>query len=134
MKKIILILLLAWIPFTLQAAKAQAPTHPMSVPDMIQYYANINHVNPNDMTAVMNCESGGSMNPPGSNDNGHAHGAFQYHVGTWQQFEKEMGTTYDMSSIQDQIIITAWAFAHGKKNQWTCSYITGILKNRSTNL
>ena len=48
-----------------------------------------------------------------------AWGLFQYKIGTWLAFQKEMGVSgLDIMSGADQLRVTRWAMDHGKAGHW----------------
>lgn len=124
MKKTLIIILLGWFVINpIKVSIAEAPDRKVqdySIKELVSHYSSQFQVSQTKMLRVMNCESGGSMNPPGSNDGGRAKGLYQYHQPTWDAFSKEFGKQLDRNSAHDQVMLTAWAFSKGYDYHWTC--------------
>lgn len=72
---------------------------------------------------VIQCESGGRQHDnEGNLIRGKANeiGIAQFKQGTWDAFNKERGTTLDITSKNDQLNMINWAFENGYQNHWSC--------------
>ena len=58
-------------------------------------------------------------------DNGQAYGVYQYHVGTWLDFERWFKVDLNRNSEYDQVKMTAIALSKGYGYRWSCDYKTG---------
>ena len=47
------------------------------------------------------------------------YGTFQYMRKTWEGFSKEYGKPMDITRIEEQAELTAWAFSRGYEGHWT---------------
>lgn len=103
------------------AANAYAATSTTPL-QLIYQWANTYQVSASDMITVMNCESGGNPKAYNGNDpNGGSFGLFQYQIGTFKGWAKELGEERDIWDVEAQIRLTAYAFSKGRQFHWTCS-------------
>lgn len=105
------------------ALPAVVPVAPKTTKEIVVDFAKKYQVSSTEMLGVMQCESKGNQSAVG--DSGHAFGVYQYHVPTFNSFEKRMGEDLDINSKYDQIKLTAWAFSKGYQSHWTCYRIMG---------
>lgn len=122
--KLFLVVGIVYCSISVHTLYAEAPIETVksqtSIEEYVRYYAFVYKTSADILLDVMNCESGGSMKPKGSNDGGRAHGAFQFHIPTWEMFSKELGENLDITSAEDQAKLAAWAFSKGYGSHWTC--------------
>lgn len=98
---------------------------PLTPLDYADKYAKQYGVDPLVFKKVMLCESGGRQNVKG--DGGRANGVFQFHLGTFLSYEKQLGIDLDYASYQDQIHLAAYMFSIGEARHWTAyrAYMNG---------
>ena len=112
-----------------EATPAPAPAAPQAAPEAApttysgsatdDYEAYIRQIFPQygqDPAAgirVMYCESSGDPRA----DNGVCKGLFQFNPGTWASTPEAGNSIWDPYA---QIRATAWMWAHGRRNEWSC--------------
>lgn len=81
-------------------------------------------VDPDLMTELMLCESGGdpgAVGKPNIDGSGHDTGLFQFSPATWAEMTGYMGMPWlDIWNPEHQIEVTAWAIANGFGCRWVC--------------
>lgn len=86
---------------------------------LIMRYSLLYGVSSDEVRKVLKCESNLQTGAV-YGDGGKAYGIAQLHKPTFEAFSKDLGKEMDYYSYQDQIELISWAFAHNKKNHWTC--------------
>lgn len=86
---------------------------------IVERYTRVYGVKSEEVLKVLTCESNLQIGAI-YGDGGAAYGIAQFHKPTFDLFSKELGKKLDYYSYQDQIELISWAFAHNKKNHWSC--------------
>ena len=71
----------------------------------------------NLMIKIIQCESSFNSNAVGLAGE---IGLAQFMPKTWELFNKERGTDFDIKNDLDQINMLAWGLENGKGKHWTC--------------
>ena len=85
----------------------------ISIPEKIDYYANLYNVKPSLMRSIIGCES--SFNPNAIGDNNTSFGLSQIHLPAHPDITKEQAFNEDFA-----IEFMAKALSQGKGSMWTC--------------
>lgn len=100
-------------------------TFGMTMPELVDFYAEKHGVDKVIMNRVVKCES--SYNPNAVNmQDSHklsqgSHGIAQFSRETFAQFAKEMGEEYtDPYNPREALDVMGYALANGKGRHWTC--------------
>lgn len=100
----------------------------MSVKELIVEYGGVYSATIN---TIAYCES--RLNPKAINyhdggKNKHSVGILQFQEATFKEWSGRMGQQLDYYSTLDQIKVARYMIENGQARQWTCSYLTGVVK------
>ena len=87
------------------------------IQEQVEYFSEINGVDPKLISKVIECES--QNNHKAKGDGGKAFGVMQYHKQSFENHAKLYGEKLDYYSAHDQIKLGTWAIANGKGREWT---------------
>lgn len=112
-------------PHVLEPLPKEVILSELTMPQLVDYYADKHGVNKSTMNSVVKCESG--YNPKAVNwSDSHklskgSHGIAQFSQQTFEQYAKAMGETYtDPYNPEEALDVMGYMLANGQGRHWTC--------------
>src|SRR3990167_512271 len=118
--KITIVLFLVCSLFLLNpqsTTSAELTIQEQSTQNQVEFFSQLNGVDPKLISKVIECESQWKENAVG--DGNRAYGLFQYHKASFKNHAKLYGEELDYYSSFDQIKLGTWAIANGMGREWT---------------
>lgn len=115
---IVLFLVCSLLGFNPQSTtSAELIIREQSIQQQVEYFSELNDIDPKLISKIIQCESQGKENALG--DGGRAFGIMQYHKASFINHSEIYGEELDYYSTYDQIKLGTWAIANGRGNEWT---------------